>query len=99
MISARAVLAAKTAGLLGAGGAISRGLSHVGDSLKPLDTPHMGKAIDAFGHAANLAAGVGAVAAPVLSSILPSADARINQQMNQKSRAAGPAMPAGMPSV
>ena len=86
MSSAAEVLAWKTAGVFGAGGMVSRGLSHVGAAFEPLNTPHMGKAIDAFGHTANMAAGIGGVAAPLIAAAVPSADARIQQKMHQQNR-------------
>lgn len=103
MIGASQVMAWKMAAVFGSGGMVSRAVSHVGDAFKGLDTPHMGKAIEGFGHAANMAAGVGAVAAPLLSAALPSADARIQQKMHDQNRMdrrmPGVATPPGAPTV
>lgn len=103
MIGAADVIAWKTAGVFGAGGLVSRGVDHVGAAFKGLDTPHMGKAIDAFGHTANMVAGAGAVAAPLIAAAVPSADARIQQKMHSENRMdrrmPGVRPPAGPPTV
>ena len=90
-------MAWKMAAVFGAGGMVSRAVNHVGDAFKGLDTPHAAKAIDGFGHVANMAAGVGAVAAPLLSAALPSADMRIQQKMHDQTRM-DRRMPGAMPA-
>lgn len=86
MTSAVEVLRFKSAAVFGANGMIDRGLSHVGDSFRSLDKPHVGRAIDAMNAGGQLAIAGAQIAQPILSNLLPSKDMQIQRDMHMQDR-------------
>lgn len=86
MTSAVEALQFKSAAVFGANGMIDRGLSHVGDSFRALDKPHVGRAIDAMNAGGQLAVAGAQIAQPILSNLLPSKDMQIQRDMHMQDR-------------